>query len=33
MAYHYRTATIALTLALALGVPATTAAQLPDKPE
>ena len=32
MAYHHRTATIALTLALALGVPATTAAQLPDNP-
>ena len=33
MAYHHRTATIALTLALALGVPATTAAaQQPDKP-
>jgi hypothetical protein len=32
MAYHHRTATIALTLALALGVLATTAAQLPDKP-
>ena len=32
MAYHHRTATIALTLALALGVLATTAAQLPGKP-
>ena len=32
MAYHHRTATMALTLALALGVPATTAAQLPGKP-
>ena len=31
MAYHHRTATIALTLALALGIPATTAAQMPDK--
>jgi len=33
MVYHHRTATIALTLALALGVPATTAAaQQPNKP-
>src|SRR5512142_3371806 len=32
MAYHHRTGTMALTLALALGVLATTAAQLPDKP-
>ena len=31
MAYHHRTATIALMLALALGVLATTAAQLPGK--
>jgi hypothetical protein len=33
MAYHHRSATIALTLALALGVPAiTAAAQQPNKP-
>jgi hypothetical protein len=32
MAYHHRTATIALTFTLALGVPATTAARVPDKP-
>jgi hypothetical protein len=32
MACHHRAATIALMLALALGVPAITAAQLPDKP-
>ena len=32
MAYHHRTATIAWMLAVALGVLATTAAQLPDKP-
>ena len=32
MAYHHPTATIALMLALALGVLATTAAQLPGKP-
>ena len=31
MAYHHRTATIALMFTLALGVLATTAAQLPDK--
>jgi hypothetical protein len=31
MAYHHRTATIALMLAVALGVLATTAAQLPGK--
>jgi hypothetical protein len=31
MAYHQRAATIALTLALALGIPATAAAQVPDK--
>jgi hypothetical protein len=32
MASYHGTATIALTLALALGVPATAAAQLPDNP-
>ena len=32
MAYHHRSATIALTLAPVLGVPAITAAQLPNKP-
>jgi hypothetical protein len=31
MAYHHRTATIALMFTLALGVLATTAAQPPDK--